>query len=201
MLLLPEDGCVRSSIGAIHSLSCRAGDKTSALWTVQRMKDEGWFKVHGRIQNGVPEENRPIEAALRTRDRLPEEMCAMTPFEASAGVDLSVVRALGGSPLVTDFVMARWHAEVRTIEVESPNNPLFHLGIRLRSLDGEEDERKRDGGTMEEFEAKTVLGDPGPKTPSDGDRVTVRWDVRGRRVYVRWNNHPNLHLDIPLPDR
>lgn len=160
------------------------------------MKDEGWFKVHGRIQNGIPEENRPIETAVSPRHRLPDEMQGRTRFEAKASVDISVVRALGGSPLVTDFVMARWHPELRTMEVESPNNPLFHLAIRVPLVNAE---NKADPEAIVEFEAKTVIGDRDPKTSSRGDPVTVRWDVTDRTMHVRWDKDSDLYLDIPLP--
>lgn len=96
----------------------RAGDEEEAHKTIERLSDDGWFEVKGRISPGAPQENVP-------RYRGPSE------FEETCSVHPSVLKAVGGSPLIGDHIMARYSPGDRMIEVQSFNNSHFWLHIEL----------------------------------------------------------------------
>lgn len=97
-----------------------AGKASEACERARKLEEQGWFQVRGRITADVPEENRPKES-----------LCGLTQFEANARVRPSVVKALKGSPLKEDHVMARWDPTTRTMEITSLNNPQFWVNLRV----------------------------------------------------------------------
>lgn len=104
-------------------MTTRPGDEKEALKTVENLSSEGWFMVKGRISPGAPQENVPGYRGL-------------SEFEQTCSVHPSVLKAVGGSPLIGDHIMARYSPDDRTIEVQSFNNSHFWLHIQLPTAEG-----------------------------------------------------------------
>lgn len=114
--------CIGRPVRQLPDRRDPSGDVGEAYQEARKLKEEGWFWVRGRISGGIPEENRPLES-----------LCGLTDLEGKLKVWPSVLKALGGSPLKEDYIVARWDPATRTIELKSPNNPSFWVNLGVPS--------------------------------------------------------------------